>query len=367
VKTTGAINDELKKHGHDKTGPRLRNYCAKWVWAPDRKRALFCGANAGVPHRLNDVWEYDLASNTWICLWEPDPDLNKYGRLYGMKDPEAVKVVEGLADVRDGALMTKRGAPFDPVHTWSALTYDPNTKALLWVMGNQNKIGYKYKDGLPWGKILLWAYYPYENRWEFIRPDEKSPPGQNASILEYIPDRKEVLWYTHSWKGDATSLWNPTARTWKELLGKKEMQTNPACPGTEAIAAYDTKNRVLVAHLGGTLREGKAEPKRTYHYDFTANKWEKVLESAEGPVGFDSGRTMVYDSTAEACLILDEGTLWSYRVNERKWTRLSLKGPAPAAKRFMACYSPEHNVLMADDGNGRVWVYRHTAGDRPRR
>lgn len=75
VRTTGAINDELKKHRHDKTGPRLRNYCAKWVWAPDRKRALFCGANAGVPHRLNDVWEYDLASNTWLCLWEPDPDL----------------------------------------------------------------------------------------------------------------------------------------------------------------------------------------------------------------------------------------------------------------------------------------------------
>ena len=89
VKTAGHMdNPEVKRFKMDKSGPRPRDYCLKWVWAEDRKRALFCGGNAGVPHKLNDVWEYDLASNTWILLWEPDPDTN---RARHMKKPEEAK------------------------------------------------------------------------------------------------------------------------------------------------------------------------------------------------------------------------------------------------------------------------------------
>lgn len=355
VNTTGEMNEEVKRFGLDKRGPQPRNYCLKWVWAPDRKRAIFCGGNAGAPHRLDDVWEYDLPSNTWALLWTPDPDLERLGMAYAKGDPQSVGIVESVAQVKDGVLMTKRGGPFDPVHTWWGFTYDPNTKAMFWVMGNQNKVGYKFQDKLPWGKIRLWAYYPYENRWEFIRPNEKSPPGQNASILEYIPDLNSVLWYTHSWVGDTTSLFNSTEKTWKELSGKKEMQDNPDYPGTEAVAAYDTKNQVLVVHLGGMTWQGKPTPKCTYHYDVKANKWKKVLESSEGPIGHDSVGPMVYDSVAQRCYIVQDG-LWSYRVEDTKWEKLTPQGPPPP--NGMACYSPDQNVLMVDSGGGRVWVYR---------
>ena len=37
-----------------------------------RTRALFAGANHGSPHRLNDVWEFDLPSLTWAMLYAPD-------------------------------------------------------------------------------------------------------------------------------------------------------------------------------------------------------------------------------------------------------------------------------------------------------
>ena len=56
LKTAGPINAAMKKFGMEKNGPKPRDYCRKWVWAADRKRALFCGANAGAPHRFNDVW-----------------------------------------------------------------------------------------------------------------------------------------------------------------------------------------------------------------------------------------------------------------------------------------------------------------------
>lgn len=355
VNTAGEMNDEVRRLGLDKSGPKPRNYSLKWVWSGDRKRSFFCGGNAGVPHRLNDVWEYDLPSNTWVLLWTPDPDLSQLEGAYSKGDPQARRTVDSAAQVKDGVLMTQRGAPFDPVHTWWGLTYDPNTKAMLWVMGNQNKVGYKFQSNLPWGKIDLWAYYPYENRWEFVRPNENSPPGQNASILEYIPDLKAVLWYTNTWRGESTSLFNSTAKTWKELCGKKEMHGKPDYPGPEAVAAYDTKNKVLVVHLGGDNREGTPAPKCTYHYDVVRNKWEKALESNEGPVGNDSRGPMVYDSAARRCYIVQDG-LWSYRVEDKKWEKLTPQGPPPP--NGMACYNPELNVTMVDSGSGRVWVYR---------
>jgi hypothetical protein len=119
VKTTGPINDTMKKLGLHERGPKPRNYCRKWVWAPDRKRALFCGANAGVPHRFNDVWEYDLASNTWGLLYEPDADFNAVRQ---MKPEQKSAFNKTVPMVKDGILMTSKGAPFDPIHSLWQIT-----------------------------------------------------------------------------------------------------------------------------------------------------------------------------------------------------------------------------------------------------
>jgi len=354
VKTTGPINETMKKFGLHKTGPRPRNYCKKWVWAPDRKRAFFCGANAGVPHRFNDVWEYDLAANTWVLLYEPDADFN---RVRHMKPDEKQAFFDRTGMVTNGILMTVKGAPFDPIHSWWQITYEPNMHALLWVMGNQNKAGYPHKNKIPWGKVEMWAYYPFENRWEYFRPDKTHPPGQNASILEYIPDRTNVLWYTRSWRGCATSLFDGRTKKWTHKLGKKEMQKDPNCPPTEAVAAYQSHTNILVVHRGGDSRKGKLTPKVTYHYDLAANKWTKVLTSMDGPRGFDSAGPMTYDSLARQSYI-NHGGLWAYAVGDKAWRKLTPDGPG--APGGMACYNPEHNVLMVDPGRGKIWVYRHT-------
>jgi hypothetical protein len=354
VKTAGNMkNADVKKFGMQKTGPRPRDYCLKWVWAADRKRALFCGGNAGVPHRMNDVWEYDLASNTWVLLWEPDPDMNKCRH---MKPEQKKKLIDSVAMVKDGVLMTRRGAPFDPVHTWWALTYDPEMKAMLWVMGHQNKVGYKYKKGLPWGSLRLWAYYPRDNRWEFIRT-KPYPPGANASILEYIPELKGAIWYTRNRK--TMQVFDYKTKTWKVLMQKKDFAKAGSLPGSEAIGAYDSDKKIMVVHHGGGTHRGKPVSKRTYHYDVKTNKWTKVIDSSEGPYGYDMKAPMVYDSVARRCLIVEPKALWSYRVGDKKWTRLAPKGPGLKSRRvFMACYNPKYNVLMADNGSGRIWVYR---------
>jgi len=352
IKTTGPINATMKKFGLQKTGPRTRNYCVKWVWAADRKRALFCGAHAGVPHRFNDVWEYDLAANTWVLLYEPDADFNAVRHM----KPEERKVFFGrVGMVTNGILMTKTGAPFDPIHSWWQITYEPNMHALLWVMGNANKCGYPHKNKVPWGKVEMWAYRPYENRWEYFRPGKGHPPGQNASILEYIPNQTNVLWYTSSWRGATTSFFDQKTEKWTQKLGKKQIKGNPNCPGTEAVAAYHSHANILVVHHGGGTHKGKPIPKRTYHYDLESNTWTKVLDTMEGPKGHDAAAPMTYDSVARQSTINHKG-LWAYAVGDKAWRKLIPDGPdAPSG---MACYNPEYNVTMADNGRGRIWVYR---------
>ena len=101
-------------------------------------------------------------------------------------------------------------------------------------------------------------------------------------------------------------------------------------------------------------------PKRTYHYDFRANKWEMVIESDEGPIGTDAWTSMTYDSAAERCYVVDK-FLWSYRVGDKKWEKVEPKGaplPYKSNQSGMSCYNPDLNVLMVDFGGGQVWVYR---------
>lgn len=62
AKVLGDFNDTARKYNLRKTGPLARDFTLNMVWAPERKRALRCGANHGVPHRFSDVRGIDFAS-----------------------------------------------------------------------------------------------------------------------------------------------------------------------------------------------------------------------------------------------------------------------------------------------------------------
>ncbi len=371
LKTHGEFSADQKQWRHDKVGPTRRDYCLKWVWEADRGRAAFCGGNAGVPHKLNDVWEYDLASNTWVLLWEPDPDTN---RVRHMKPEEAKAYLDSFVtvDKETGEIMTKRGAPFDPVHTWWGLTYDPELHAVLWVMGNHHlhdkfmgmhpELQADYKLG-GFHKMRMWAYYPYEHRWQFMPVPADMPElhKTGAAILEYIPELKGSLWYAstfmqtavfrsndRSW-GSFTKL-APNSQTWAKMTD---------FPAMEAVAAYDSASKVLVACRGGDKVRDALIPTKTYHYHPETNKWEKVGEIEAGPAAADNKTGMTYDSATGQCYIVGNGELWSYRVADRKWQKLVPDGPpAPSRFQLLSCYNPRFNVLMADAGSGQIWVYR---------
>jgi hypothetical protein len=354
IKTVGEWNETTRLYGMETTGPVGRDFCAKMVWAAERKRGLYCGANHGSPHRLNDVWEYDLPSNTWVMLFAPDP--NKPG---GAAFAYWVKQV---AAVKNGVLMTKRGAPLDPWHTWWQLAYVPEMKALLWanplschaeaakVLAVDSATLYK---GPP-----FWLFYPEEKTWKPLKTEPPFPPKVGgAQAMEYIPDLKGPVFYTSNWFSQGMWLYDPKTNAWKDLKpnGGEDMYHGKNSPRSEAVMVYDPENRTIVAQSG----------KATYHYDVAANQWNKVLdepdESDKVPRGHDARTPFGYDPAAKVCLLYSGETpehVWAYRVKDRIWAKVKVSGPAGPQRRNICCFDPERNVLVINDG-ATVWVYRH--------
>jgi hypothetical protein len=178
-------------------GPGIRNWCHKWTYAPSRQRALYCGANHGVPHKFNDVWEYDLASNTWAMLHKPDP----------------------------GAV---------PCHTWWGMAYDSKRDTLWWV--SPGGCG-------PW--IGWFVYDPYaQEGWAEKSFSNTAPNITFSAAFDYNPERDLFTWYSTATTG-SIGMWSLDPADWSftQLLdqGVRLRPTSgcDSCPQAEQITAYE--------------------------------------------------------------------------------------------------------------------------------
>lgn len=355
----GEFGPFAKEFGLDKNGPWGRDFTIKMAWMPDRQRAFFCGANHGSPHRLNDAWEYDLASNTWVLLY--DPDYNDGNRL---KNLPAAGVT-----LKDGILVTAKGGPVHVAHTWWGLTYDPQLKAAVWMCvwpgyGMPEKLAHVKADASQLYKgPPLWAFFPAEKKWQPILSKEPYPKSVGlAGSLEYIPELGGSLWYQ---RDAGTWLFDSKTNGWKNL--KPNMNGLSAIGTIENVMCYDAKNKVLIAHRGNDEGEDKRfVDKRTYHYDVAANSWTKVVENKDGPVGHDARTLFYYDPVGEVGLLFERGRrkIWAYSVKEKKWTELTPKGAAiPDWRRAIGYFDPARNVFVVNQGK-ETWVYRYRRANR---
>src|SRR5262249_29574944 len=122
-------------------GPVTRGYCNRLAYAPERETALYHGGDHQVL-RSNDVWELHLGSNTWHMVLPRDG--GNQGNLKAvlmwsaarLRDP-IIKIEEAEEKrieetktwwqdnvvLKDGWLVTRRGGPLMPGHTWDTLVY----------------------------------------------------------------------------------------------------------------------------------------------------------------------------------------------------------------------------------------------------
>ena len=350
----GSFNETARRFDLHKTGPRGRDFTLKMCWAADRRRALFCGANHAVPHRLNDVWEFDLPSLSWILLYPPD-----LPRGY-------VDLGKDTSDVQfqGGVLVTSRGGPAVIAHSWWGLTYDPQHKALLlmntWVTKRAAAVA---KLGGDPEKLYLgpplWAFYPGTGKWKPVLSPKPYPRPIFGGMLEYVPDLGGAVWHANNWQMRATWRYDGAKASWSNLQANgdaKAFEREAAQP--EQIGYYDTARKQLIVHRHYD----------THHYDVKSNRWTRVLsgnkKDGRTPYGHDARAVFYGDPVSGHGLLVQfqTNTIWAYDTQKVSWTRLGLKGdPMPTGNKRLAYVDPAMNVVVVIDRT-EIWAYRYRSG-----
>ncbi len=348
---TGEFNDTAKKYDLHKTGPKGRDFTLKMCWAPDRQRVLYCGANHGVPHRLNDVWEFDLPSLTWAMLYAPD-----LPRGYADLGKDTSD-----CEFKDGVLVTRRGGPAVIAHTWWGLTYDPRKKALLfmntWVTDRKKAV--KDLGGDPaalYDGPPLWAFFPAEKKWAYFKAPKPHPVAIFGGMLEFVPELGGSVWHANNWQTRGTWVHDFDKHAWTDAKangGGKAFEREAAEP--EQVGYYDPRRKILVAQRHHD----------THHYDVAKNEWKKVLtgdkDDGKTPYGHDARSVIGYDPVSGHGLLVQfqTNTLWAYDPDRTAWAKLAPEGaPMPTGGKRLAYVDPARNAVVVIDGV-TVWAYRY--------
>ncbi|HQK18740.1 MAG TPA: hypothetical protein PLJ27_14880 [Polyangiaceae bacterium] len=356
-KLGGARVDEWVKNAGNRA-PHRRDFCNKIVYAPDRQTGMYAGMNHGVPHKLNDAWEYHLGSNTWYLLYYPEAMLIK---------PRPAGWYQENIMIEDGYLQTRTHGMPAGSHTWDGLTYEPTIRRLLWA-----NVGEKYfpmetylaETGQTQAEVeaqllpgtRLWMYDPPQGRWFKQLGDAPKPTTRTeGASLEYVSHLKKTVWYTAQWNESGMWLYDAGSNTWESLEPNNGVSLyhsgENAFPQAELQMRYSEKHKKLVA----------VRRKFTYEYDFGTNTWTKVVEDAANEAN-DARTIFVYDSVNDVFLLLDPKipSLRSYSITTQAWTTLT-PGGAPFPSTYSAGYfDPVHNVMVVYDSKRSVtWLYRY--------
>lgn len=351
ARVLGDFNEVARRFELDRTGPRARDYSLKMVWAPERRRALFLGANHGRPHRLNDVWEFDLAAMAWLLLYAPDNPRN-----YADLGRDASDVVfEG------GVLVTHRGGPAIIAHTWSGVTYDPIRRQVLfmntWPIKQDELI--RGRGGDPKQRYAgppLWSFSPESRTWSVHRVNAEAPRAPVGGMLEYVPELGGAIWHMNNWQMRSTWLYEPDKTRWQKLaVATKKNDFEQSAPSRELVGYHDPVRQLVIA------RQGRG----TFHFDTRRRVWEKVDETpadaAVVPDGHDARNVFYHDPGSGHGLLVDfsSQSIWSYDPDRAAWhQQVPVGDPMPAGKRMLAYLDHEYGVLVVIEDRG-VWAYRY--------
>jgi len=377
-----------------KHGPHRRDFCNKMAYAPDRRTALYAGANHGVPHRLNDVWEYHLGSNSWVLLFAPDGGDHRRatiaqgaatGRDRRMTPEDARAFLANwyteVVTFQHGYLQTRRGGPIEPLHTWDGLTYDPRSRRMIWATLSNDSTeqkrlaAYAEYTGQDVERLKaqqapgtsLWMYEPHAGKWRRQTGDGPRPKTRGmGGFLLYIPDLGRSVWYTAT-SYDNSGMWSydSIANAWTNLKpndglsiygnNQHERPGRPAkdiFPPQEMQAAYSPRHHKIVA----------VQESGVWIYDVRTNWWTKTLTD-ERISARDSRTVFVYDSANDVFLLLDPNpgkqTLFAYSLTANRWERLEPGGAGIVAGKGAGYYDPDHNLFVVYLNTNRMWVYRY--------
>lgn len=350
ARVVGEFNAVAYRFGLDQTGPLARDYSVKMVWAPDRGRALFAGANHGRPHRLNDVWEFDLGALAWILLYPPDNP-----RSYsGLGDDPSDVVFE------DGILRTKRGGPVVIGHSWWGTSYDSARGLFLFMSAwdTNQRLAIEQLGGDSSTRYLgppLWTFDPKSRAWEMVKTEEPYPRAPFGGLLEYVPAYEAVVWHANHWQMRATWILSAAENAWVQVTSaRNSSEFIHDAPKPEQVAYYDSAQMMIVAQRGGD----------TFYFRIDRGTWAKVVAKPDHveawPNGHDAYTPFCYSPRSKKGVLIDFRTneLWTYEPLARLWNKHEPVGdPIPTGAKRLAYCDAKNDVFVVIDGLD-VWAYR---------
>jgi hypothetical protein len=336
-------------------GPNCRDYSNWMVWAPERKRALYCGGGHNIDP-MNDVWEYDLAANTWVCLSPADSIVPAKPR-----DQSLASFVQANASFRGGVVRTRSGGLLRPAHTWCCLVYDSDRRRMLWMDPWQGLLFTDKKEvakglGLTAEEFkarrgaggFIWSFDPARRRWGHV---QTGVPGGEGAIMIYLPDRK-TLWIKCGTRDGRNVLYDSRKKAWKDLSTK-------GMPGYGTVGDCDPDSRTAVVINASHDRKTGKTTYQTWTYAFDKDQW-RLVQPAAPAGGRDAGSHFHYDPVAKRFVLISnhvQPRLWLYSLPRNEWTDPRPKGDAPPKGRLAGYYDPARNVTVHYNGKA-VWVYR---------
>lgn len=360
AKVTGEFNEMARLFRLDELGPEVRNFCLRMVYAPDRERALYFGANHGVPHKINDVWEYDLAANTWVLLEAPDFDANRKNKKSNKLNADIIE--------KNGIKMTENGNPVLAGHVFQAITYDHELKAMLFVSKHWGIGKPKDRDPDKYYGTWLWAFTPATREWKMLFANGPSPGNSFGSSLDYIPKLKKSLWSNGStWRHPGSWLFDSSTNTWKRLPEKRDKKSR-----SEAAVVYAPDRDLMIAAITRLYGANK-RTHSTYHFDLDRFEWIPTVEGVIGkdkniPRANDRDTPFGYDLVSKKGILFQYGktaglTIWEYDPDKKRWSIVEVsKNSDTVAKHRrqppVSYYDPKYNVHVLSFGR-HIYLYRH--------
>ncbi|MEZ4104009.1 MAG: peptidoglycan-binding protein [Candidatus Paceibacterota bacterium] len=309
----------LALHDFAVNGPGVRDYSMKFPYSLKNGVAYYAGGNHGVPHKYDDVWSYNVVTNTWTMESAPTPGVYT-------------------------------------LHTYWCLDYDDSKDRLIQFARIDDATGKWPLLQDPDPDIYLIQWTKAKKKWEAFPLQAGSDKLQNgygcATVL--MPTLNKLITYAGTWEGTGMQAVDLTTGKVDTVIdsGKIYFDYQDIAPRVHMGMEYVGNGQII-----------SWENFNKFTYDFKTNLWSKEANfwPAETQVNW-TGAT--YDPVNGLIFFLSRGKFWTYDPITNKVQVLNVPNmPSDMYTEYMMYYDIKNNVLVIyEDKSNQMYVYRHGDG-----
>jgi hypothetical protein len=343
-------------------------------------RAVLFGG--GPSESQSDVWQYDVATDSWAQLESHEqcppnftPPTGRHG--YALEyDPinQLFWMFGGSGAGCNGPARTAERGTLPNVivdHTLTATTFDFYKD---WTVSVNGTTAYVVAYN-PWSKILFltnslvlapgrqyflypqrgggtFGYSPVTKSWSSLTGPHWGYPGPNPSnrlspAMAYSTRDTAMVMFGGAGQNDTWALDSET-RSWVQKISSQAPGSPPSLAQLANSMVYDRNNDVFIL-FGGCRCTGDSGPSsgETWAYRLSTNAWTKMTPAVSPPPR--QGHNLVYDSRYNVVVLFGGidvpsaryyNDLWIYSYPTNTWTQVSPSVSPPGRRGGAMVYDP---------------------------